>query len=113
MVTHQMKLGRVPFDKIASDTKVIESRLYDEKRRAIKLDDQIEFSSNENPDEKILTRVKALYIYPSFEYLFADFSPNLFGGNSKEELLKEINHFYSPQDQKEFGVVGIRIEKVQ
>ena len=108
-----MKLKRVPFDKITSGTKVIESRLYDEKRHVIKPDDQIEFSVHDDPNEKILTRVKALYLYSAFEYLFADFSPNLFGGNSKEELLEEINHFYSPQDQKEFGVVGIRIEKVQ
>jgi ASC-1-like (ASCH) protein len=43
--------------------------------------------------------------------LFSNFSPVLFGGESKESLLTEIEQFYSHEDQIKLGVVGIKIEK--
>ncbi len=42
-MTHQMKLQREPFNKVLSGEKIIESRLYDEKRQQVKVGDQIEF----------------------------------------------------------------------
>lgn len=108
-----MKLATVPFEKIVSSNKVIESRLYDEKRQQINLGDQIEFVCNDDQSRKVIASVKALYRYPAFENLFSDFSPSLFGGISKEELLKEIEIFYSKEEQSKYGVVGIKIEVVK
>ena len=108
-----MKLAPAPFEKIVSGNKVIESRLYDEKRQQINLGDQIEFACSENQSRKVVTIVKALYRYPDFENLFSDFSPSLFGGVSKEELLKEIEVFYSKEEQYKCGVIGIKIEVVK
>jgi ASC-1-like (ASCH) protein len=108
-----MKLAITPFEKIASGNKIIESRLYDEKRRQINLGDQIEFSSNDNPARKVTTSVRALYLYPDFESLFSDFPPSHFGGNSRETLLEEIENFYSKDEQAKFGVIGIKIELVK
>ncbi len=113
MMIHKMKLAISPFEKIASSNKIIESRLYDEKRRQINLGDQIEFSINDNPDRKITTSVSALYLYPDFESLFSDFPSSHFGGESKEELMEEINNFYSKDEQTKFGVIGIKIELVK
>jgi len=107
-----MKLSGLPFEKIANGKKTIESRLYDEKRQQINVGDQIEFSCNDEPDKKIITKVKSLYRYESFENLFSDFPPECFGGSSKEELVKEIETFYSKEEQKKYGVVGIKIELV-
>lgn len=112
MTTHQMKLATVPLKKIANGTKIIESRLYDEKRQQISLGDQIEFICKDNPARKVTTAVKALYLYPDFEKMFSDFPPSYFGGISKEALLKEIETFYSKDEQAEYGVVGIKIELV-
>jgi ASC-1-like (ASCH) protein len=111
MSTHTMKLSRGPFDKIASGQKVIESRLFDEKRQQINIGDIIEFTENDNTVNIVTTKVKALHRYTSFDELFTAFPPQLFGGESKEDLLQEIHQFYSPEDEAMFGVVGIRIEK--
>ena len=40
---HQMKLLEDPFDRIKNGIKTIEFRLFDEKRRLIKIGDKIEF----------------------------------------------------------------------
>ncbi len=54
MIIHKMKLAIVPFEKIASGAKNIESRLYDEKRRQINPGDQIEFTCNTQTTKKFL-----------------------------------------------------------
>lgn len=40
---HNMRLNAEPFEKISSGAKTIELLLYDEKRRVIKVGDEIEF----------------------------------------------------------------------
>jgi len=109
---HQMKLSTEPFNQIASGAKVIESRLYDEKRQQIALGDEIEFSENDHPGNKVHTKVTGLLRYQSFESLFADHEPALFGGESREFLLNQIKQFYSDEDEQKYGVVGIRIALV-
>ena len=107
---HQMKLSVEPFKKIVRKEKVVESRLYDEKRQQITIGDEIEFSENEHPENKVRTRVKGILRYQSFADLFADHEPTLFGESSREFLLNQINQFYSDEDQRKDGVVGFRVE---
>jgi len=109
MTTHQMKLAVVPFEKIVNGEKILESRLYDEKRQQINPGDQIEFTCNDKPEKKVLITVRALYRYTDFENLFSDFPPAYFGRASKEELIKEIEIFYPKEDQNKYGVVGIKM----
>jgi ASC-1-like (ASCH) protein len=106
---HQMRLSAEPFKKIKTGQKTIESRLYDKKRRQISIDDEIEFTCTKDPSKKILTKVKGIYKYASFEELFSSLPIKYFGGNSKEELLKEVQTFYSRGDQEKYGVIGIKI----
>lgn len=108
---HQMMVSSEPFNQIASGAKVIESRLYDEKRQQINLGDEIEFSENDHPEHTAKTKVIGLLRYRSFKDLFADHDPTLFGGESREFLLNQIKQFYSDEDEQKYGVVGIRIEK--
>jgi len=110
MTTHQMKLAASSFKKIISGDKIIESRLYDEKRQRIIVGDQIEFICRDEPRKKVLTKVKALYLYRSFKELFFDFPPEYFGGKLRNGLIQEIKKFYSKDEQKKYRVVGIRIE---
>ncbi len=110
MAIHHMKLAKEPFAKIATGQKVIESRLFDEKRRLIDIGDLIEFSQHDDPERTAKTRVRELYRYDSFEGLFSDFPPESFGGASKKLLLTEISRFYSEEEQEKYGVVGIMIE---
>ena len=104
-----MKLSEEPFSKIASGKKVIESRLYDEKRQQIAIGDEIEFSENDHPEHSVHTQVKGLLRYKSFKDLFADHEPAFFGGENREFLFNEIKQFYSDEDEQKYGVVGIRI----
>lgn len=109
---HAMKLATEPFNKIALGKKVIESRLYDAKRQSISLGDEIEFSDTGNPDRTVRVRVKQLLRYPSFRALFAAHDPSLFGGTTVDALLGEIKKFYSDAEEREQGVVGILIERI-
>ncbi len=109
MIAHQMKLAQEPFEKIANGQKIIESRLFDEKRQLINIGDEIEFSQNDDAIKTVKTKVTALHRYSSFEELFSDFQPEYFGGVSKELLLEEISQFYPEEEQEKYGVVGIKI----
>ena len=69
-----MKLQESPFERIKSGTKTVEFRLYDEKRRKIKIGDQIEFSKSPDLQETILEDVLDLYREDTFENLFKKLS---------------------------------------
>ena len=106
---HKMRLAKSPLDKIVAGIKIIESRLYDDKRKLIDVGDQIEFSQNDNPDVVVKRNVVALYRYSSFSDMFSDFPSQYFGGESKEALITEIEQFYPLDEQTKFGVIGIRL----
>lgn len=109
---HTMKLQPEPFEKIKSGKKIIESRLYDSKRRQIKLGDIITFFKNPDLKESVTIKVTGLLIYPSFDSLMSDLPVSNFGSDSRQNLLEEIHQFYSESDEKEHGVLGIKIELI-
>ena len=112
MRQHQMKLATEPYNNIASGKKVIESRLFDEKRQTIAIGDQIIFSENDKPENNVTTVVKGLLRYQTFKELFADHEPSLFGEESRDFLLNQIKQFYSDEDEQKYGVIGIRLELI-
>ena len=67
---HKMKLNESPFERIKNGTKTIEFRLYDEKRKKVKIGDKIEFSKLPDLQEKILVDVLDIYRDKTFENLF-------------------------------------------
>ncbi len=105
-----MKLATEPYNNIASGKKVIESRLFDEKRQAISIGDKIVFSENNKPENIITTVVTGLLRYQTFKELFADHDPALFGEESRDFLLDQIKQFYSDEDERRHGVIGIRLQ---
>ena len=106
---HQMKLNDDPFERIKNGTKTIEFRLYDEKRRKVKIGDKIEFSKLPDLQEKILVDVLDLYTEPSFEELFEKLYEDKELAKQKANAMYEI---YSPENEKKYGVVGIKIKLV-
>ena len=103
---HEMKLNESPFERIKNGTKTIEFRLYDEKRRKVKIGDKIEFSKLPDLQEKILVDVLDMYIDETFEMLFRKLYTD------KEEIKRKaesIHQYYSYEEEKEYGVVGIKI----
>jgi len=108
MKTHQLKLATIPFEAIKSGNKIIESRLYDEKRIEIDIGDWIEFTNRET-GETLKTKVVGLHRFQTFEEMFERMDPKKFGGESKEWLLNQISEFYPKHEQDKFGVVGIEV----
>ena len=104
---HKMKLNESPFERIKNGTKTVEFRLYDEKRKEIKVGDQIEFSKLPDLQEKILVNVLELYREDTFENLFRKLY------NDEEEIIrktKSMYNYYPPEKEKEYGVLGIKIK---
>lgn len=107
MNAHQLQLATIPFNAITSGAKTIESRLYDEKRQIIEIGDTIVFTNRENIDQTVSVKVIGLLRYETFHDLFSHNNPAKFGGESVEWLENQINEFYSVDQQKENGVIGI------
>ena len=106
---HKMKLNESPFERIKNGTKTIEFRLYDEKRRKIKVGDKIEFSKLPDLQEKLLVDVIELYREDNFESLFRKL------GMDEEEIKRKTNSmykYYSIGEEKLYGVIGIKISLV-
>ena len=106
---HKMKLKESPFERIKNGTKTVEFRLYDEKRKLIKIGDQIEFKKLPELEEKILVNVLDLYREESFEKLFRKLIDDEKEVQRKTQAMKE---FYSDEEEKKYGVVGIKIKLI-
>lgn len=107
---YKMRLHNDPFIKIKSGTKIVELRLNDEKRSILKIGDTIEFT-NRSTDEKILVDIVDLKKYKSFEELYKYFNKIEMGYNEDEEANpKDMEEYYSKEEQEKYGVVGIIIK---
>lgn len=104
---HKMKLNESPFESIKNGTKKIEFRLYDIKRQQIKVGDKIEFSKLPDLKEKLLVDVIELYREDTFENLFRKLYTDEDEINRKT---KSMHQYYSPEKEKEYGVLGIKIK---
>lgn len=110
---HTMKLQPHPFDKIKDEKKNIEVRLYDEKRREIKIGDTIEFRREPEQFDTVKAEVLGLLNYKTFADLANDFPASTFGHIDREDLLKSIFKFYTKEQEEKYTVLGIRIKLIQ
>jgi hypothetical protein rflaF_19158 len=113
MTIHQLKLAAEPFNAIISGNKTIESRLYDAKRQKIQIGDRIIFTNRDNSEQTVTTEVVGLLRYATFRDLFSHNNPRKFGGDNVEWLENQISEFYSIEDQKIYGVIGIEFRVCQ
>lgn len=111
---HILKLQPKYFDYINNGTKRVELRLYDEKRQKINIGDTIIFQKEPEFETTMRVKVIGLLRYNTFEELFEDFDIEMLADKSmtKQELLNVLEEFYTPKKQKQYGVVGIHIEKI-
>lgn len=107
---YKMKLNSAPFIKIRSGKKTVELRLYDEKRQKLKNGDKIEFT-NIKTGESLVCNVKRLHVFPSFEELYEHFDKISIGYDEDETAdFKDMEKYYSKEDENKYGTVGIEIE---
>ena len=95
-----MRLHSEPFERIKSGKKKVECRLYDEKRRRLEVGDVIEFENRETGDI-VEKEVEALHVFPTFEEMFTKYP---------EERINNVYQYYTPEDEKEKGVVAIELK---
>lgn len=111
---HQMRLQSGPFDKIRSGEKTLELRIYDEKRKGLELGDEIEFSRMDDPEDKIRAQVTGLLRYRNFADLITDLPAGYLGykESEKDYLKKSMYEVYTPEEEAQSGVLGIRIKLI-
>ncbi len=113
-MNHEMKLQPKYFDFINNGTKRIEIRLFDEKRQIINIGDTITFLKEPDYAEALKVKVIGLLRYSDFNSLFNDFDIDMLADKSmtKDELKGVLEEFYTKEKQEQYGVLGIRIEKI-
>ena len=95
---------------IANGQKDIEMRLYDDKRKAIKIGDIIQFENVEN-QEKLEVVVLNLYIFDNFEELYQRFDKTRLGYLKHEQAFaKDMEQYYSKEAILKNKVIGIHIK---
>lgn len=113
-MTHYMNLKPQPFTMIAEGRKTIELRLLDEKRKKIAVGDTLVFT-NTDTGEQLCCLVKKLHYFASFAALYAAL-PLDQCGYLPHELAdarpEDMEAYYSPEKQAQYGVVGIEMERI-
>lgn len=109
---HQMNLNPRPFKNIKAKTKTVEMRLYDKKRRLIKPNDTIVFTNLETK-EQLKVLVLKMHVFKDFAELYKHFDKLVIGYEPEREAHPDdMLMYYSKEQIKEFGVVGIEIKVI-
>lgn len=112
---HEMNLRPRPFAAIASGEKRYELRLLDEKRRLIRVGDELLFSCTTD-ERTVLTRITGLHTFPNFAALYAAL-PLTECGYTKENVRqadpRDMEAYYPPEKQEKYGVLAIELERVR
>ncbi|MBR2273914.1 MAG: ASCH domain-containing protein [Alphaproteobacteria bacterium] len=108
---HKLKVKEKYYNMLKLGIKTIELRLFDEKRRNIKIGDTIEFSNNSDVNDTFTAKVINLHRASSFAELCKNIDCHKAGFPSNEKLIDVLEEFYSKDRQSEVGVVGIEIQK--
>lgn len=106
-----MKLNPLAFEMVKSGEKIIEVRLLDEKRRLIKVGDEVLFSKLPEMVDKLRVRVIDLHVSKDFRSLYSSFPAKDFGGEgwNVDELVENIYQYYSKDEEESYGVIGIKV----
>lgn len=114
-MTHYMNLNLQPFRMIADGHKTIELRLLDEKRQKIAVGDTLVFTNTADLALQLRCVVKKLHCFPDFTSLYAAL-PLDRCGYLPHELAdarpEDMDLYYPPERQTQYGVVGIEIERI-
>ena len=106
----EMNLHDEPFKLIKSKSKTIEMRINDERRKDLKVGDEIIFT-NRTTLEKLKVKVIDLYYFNSFSELYKAFDKKDIGYRDDEEANpSDMDLYYTKEQQEKYGVVAIKIE---
>ena len=113
IMTYEFNLSDEPYKKIKSGLKNVEMRLYDERRKDIKIGDYI-ILKNEDTNKKLKVKVLNINIFNSFKELYASYPKNRLGYSDNETAsYKDMNRYYDDFKQKKYKVMAIEIELLE
>ena len=100
------------FNVVKNGTKTVEVRLYDEKRKNIKVGDKLTFLKRPLDLETIDVVVTKLEVFDSFNSLVDkyDMKDIYLENASRDDYLKLMERFYSKEDELKYGVLAISYE---
>ena len=108
---HHMKLNPRPFCMIKSGQKTIELRLFDEKRQRFAEGDKLVFTNSET-GEQLTAGIKKMHHFRTFEELYHSL-PLMQCGYTADEIENaspaDMQQYYSIEQQRKYGVVGIEL----
>ena len=102
------------FELVANGTKNIEVRINDEKRRNLKIGDNLIFIKRPEEKEKIYAIVTDLVYYNNFDELVNDYNIEILylKDITKDNFVNNIlSRFYTKEQQDKYGVVAIHFKK--
>ncbi len=110
---HHMRLKSTPYEKIKSGAKTIELRLYDEKRKNIKVGDLVVFTHADDSSQSFRVKVTKLHRFESFERLYQKLPMEKCGYPEGETANPaDMEEYYSREKQAKHGVIGIEFTLV-
>jgi ASC-1-like (ASCH) protein len=107
-MTHYSHVSDGSFQQIKRGERLLEPRLNDEAHRKIRPGDLI-IITNRKTGEEVITKVVGVLRYPSFVELLQANPPKRFGVEDEREVLAEMRHYYTPEQEAEHGVLGIKL----
>jgi ASC-1-like (ASCH) protein len=94
--------------------KNVEVRVNDEKRRRMKIGDEIVFLKRPDNIEKIVAKISNLNVFNNFNELYRAFNNISLGYNDNEEKdPKDMEEYYTKEEQKKYGVVAFKLKLVK
>ena len=111
-MVHKMSLAAGAFKAVAAGSKTVEMRLYDEKRKKLRVGDVIEFC-NIDTHEVISCRVISLVRCKDFFEVYGMYDKISLGYNESDEARAEdMYEFYSAEKISAYGVLAIEIRLI-
>lgn len=111
--SREMNVDGKWFDKIARGDKTIELRLFDEKRRAVKVGDYVILNNLDGKADlkKCVVQVTALCKFDGFKTLYKNIDMTKCGyGKGEVPDPTDMLAYYSVERQAQWGVVGIEFD---
>ncbi|HEY4399964.1 MAG TPA: ASCH domain-containing protein [Lactobacillaceae bacterium] len=108
-----MGLNHDQFIRMKAGTKKIEIRLNDAKRSVLKAGDDVTFVDLET-DENLTVNIEKIYKFETFKALYSHFSAIEVGAEQSEsadKMVADTYTIYSPEQEKQFGVLALEIYK--
>lgn len=119
--TFVMHLADEPYAQMEQEKKLVEFRLFDEKRRRIDIGDRIEFVRIGHEKERLFRDVAGFCVGEDFEDLFDCYldgigvlseHPEACGCDrpiTPKEFAKSMHAYYSPEKEKKYSVMAISV----